>query len=133
MNRILLALALAVGFAAVGMATTPAAAGPSKRATAYTIVLASPNPTLGQYQTFTYVVPNVKSPRIQVVCTQGALGVVYAEAQPADQAFFLGGGASVWKTVGGSASCVATLYSWDFNPTQVFVSYASVSFTAAGA
>jgi hypothetical protein len=95
-------------------------------------------PALGNTLSFNYVlVENVKSPRIQVVCTQDSgATIVYAEAKPANESFTLGGGSSLWLNDGtrshDSAQCVATLYEWDFQPVQTFVSYAVTSFTAAG-
>jgi hypothetical protein len=90
-------------------------------------------PHLGDTVTFSYVLmENVKSPRVQLMCSQnGVTG--YAEAYPAaGNSFRLGGTSSTWLANGGPATCVATLYSWIYTPTEVFVSYATVSFSALG-
>jgi len=90
-------------------------------------------PALGDYVTFTTVIPgNIQTPRVEVLCYQnGVLG--YGEAGSPDWAFQLGGGASLWKTAGGPASCVANLYyfSWKAGqPTTVYL--ATTSFNATG-
>ena len=74
---------------------------------------------------------------VQIVCVQdNPAVVVYASSAPAGQSFLLGGDSSHWLNnplrANRSAECVATLYSWDFTPVQVFIPYASVNFTAAG-
>jgi hypothetical protein len=56
----------------------------------------------------------------------------YAAADSADASFVLGGGSSAWKSLGGPADCVATLYYWDWHPVQRFVPLASMSFAAGG-
>jgi hypothetical protein len=56
----------------------------------------------------------------------------YAAADSADASFILGGGSSAWKSLGGPADCVATLYYWDRHPVQRFVPLASMSFAAGG-
>lgn len=107
-----------------------------------TIVLLTASPALGQVAQFEYTLNNVnecpnggtnKCARIQVICSQNG-NVVYGEAYPATHPFniLLGGGGSVWKTNGGNADCVATLYYWDFHPNQVFKALSSVSFIATG-
>jgi hypothetical protein len=88
-----------------------------------------------------------QNPRIQVNCYQaGAVtsenptGLVYGEARDAEagssnnsQPFApLGGASSDWLTTGGPAECVATLYFWDFHPTQTFVPLAEIAFSAGG-
>ena len=75
-----------------------------------------------------------QNPRIQVVCFKGSQ-VVYGEAQDAQgNAFVLGGGWSDWRDVGGPADCIATLYFWDFHPTQTFNPLAPpIGFHAEGA
>ena len=90
-------------------------------------------PHLGSWVTFTTVYPgNVKTPRVEVVCSQnGAL--VYGEAGSTGDAFLLGGGGSLWLNAGGSASCVANLYYFTWNGGQPGTVYlASTSFNAAG-
>jgi hypothetical protein len=134
MQRIWLALGAMIGIALIAFSATAADAGGPKHAPAGTIAVASGSSLkLGGTVNFTYSAVNVKSPRIQVICSQGDLGVVYGEAYPAGQSFLLGGGGSLWKTGGGQATCVATLYYWDFTPSQIFNPVASVSFMAAGA
>ena len=119
-----------------------ASAGPGKPkphtvSASDSITLMTADPALGKWLTFSYVlVENVKSPRIQVICSQNGT-VVYGEAGPATQSFLLGGASSLWLNDPARrsqpASCVATLYSWDFTPVQVFIPYAwTPDFTAAG-
>lgn len=108
-----------------------------------TIAIASGyTPALGQPLAFDYTVsdmPGGAQPRIQVLCYQGG-ELVYGEARAADpsepinaQPFDpLGGAASVWLTNGGPASCEATLYYWQFHPSQVFHPLATVEFEAGG-
>ena len=137
----ILAAAIALGLTSV-IAAKPVPSG------------AIANPTgdvsLGGAVTFAYTVddlPGNANPRIQVLCYQdvpfdyaypdGSIHtqtdpLVYGEAGPADQAFLLGGGMSVWLLHGGAAECVATLYFWDFHPTQTFVPLAEVAFSAGG-
>ena len=91
-------------------------------------------PRLGEYVTFTWSVdhlPGWATPRIQVICSQDDV-VVYGEAGPAWQSFLLGGGSSDWLTNGGPAVCVATLYYWQFHPSQIFHPLDSVTFAAGG-
>lgn len=133
-------LALLVGSASA-IAAPPVDSG--------TLTLLTPAPSLGQPAVFEYTLaghvnecPNGgtnKCARIQVVCDQPVSpinpdGVVYGEAKPAihPTVFVLGGGSSEWLQVGGPASCIATLYYWDFHPQQTFVPLASVSFTSDG-
>lgn len=90
------------------------------------------SPSLGDEVTFAYAVaqlPKSANPRIQVLCYQGDV-LVYGEAGPAWQVFLLGGASSPWLQVGGAASCVATLYYWQFHPRQVFHHLASITFEA---
>ncbi len=129
--------------AAILLAATPAFAGKPGVGSSSTdsVALATINgmpaagltPHLGDTVTFSYnLMENVKSPRIQVVCSQNGT-MVYGEAYSAiGNSFMLGGSSSTWLSVGGPASCVATLYSWNYTPTQTFVSYASMSFNALG-
>ena len=72
-------------------------------------------PALGDYVTFTTVIPgNVQNPRVEVLCYQnGAL--VYGEAGSPANAFLLGGGGSLWLNAGGGAACVANLYYFTWN------------------
>ena len=113
--------------------TTAEARKPVSGGSTASITLNQADPHLGDWVTFTYVVPGtVSSPRVQVVCYQGGV-MVYGEAGPATQSFLLGGASSQWLTNGGAASCTATVYEWDWHPVQTFVPYASVDFAVAGA
>src|SRR5438094_2962699 len=90
-------------------------------------------PALGDYVTFTTVVPgNVQNPRVEVLCYQNdVLG--YGESGGPDWAFQLGGGASLWKAAGGPASCVANLYYFTWKGGQPATVYlATTSFDATG-
>ena len=96
--------------------------------------LDQPVPALGDWITFTWSVSNLPgwaTPRIQVICSQDDV-VVYGVAGPAWQSFLLGGGSSNWLTNGGPAVCVATLYYWQFHPSQIFHPLDSVTFAAGG-
>jgi hypothetical protein len=98
------------------------------------IALDQNSPALGTTVTFTTSVsglPGWATPRIQIICEQDG-AIVYGEAGPASQGFLLGGAGSEWLRAGGPASCVATLYYWQFHPRQVFHPLASLSFEAAG-
>ena len=114
-----------------------------------TLTLLTASPALGEIASFEYTLNNVnecpnggtnKCARLQVICSQAVSeanpdGIVYGEAMPAVHPtdVLLGGtGISEWLQVGGPADCVATLYYWDFHPSQVFVPLASVSFSAGG-
>lgn len=101
-------------------------------------------PQLGQPLSFIWSLDGAHgnvSPRIQVLAYQDTDAdgqvddLVYGEAYPAGTGFNpLGGGGSLWLTNGGSAHCVATLYSWQqIHGQQTFVPYATVEFDAAGA
>jgi hypothetical protein len=88
---------------------------------------------LGDYVTFTTVVPkNVNNPRIEVLCYQGE-ELVYGEAGAIGDAFLLGGGGSTWKDRGGPAECDANLYyfSWKAN-TPTSTQLATTHFSADG-
>jgi hypothetical protein len=106
-------------------------------------VAAGSDLSLGGVVTFDYTVSggvnecypygSNKCARIQVLCFQAGV-IVYGEAQMAPfHSFLLGGGSSDWKTNGGAVVCEATLYYWDFHPTQTFVPLAEpVLFVAEG-
>jgi hypothetical protein len=57
---------------------------------------------------------------------------VYGEIRPVGQSFTLGGSMSAWVVDGGAAHCTATLFYWDFHPTQTYHFLASTGFDAAG-
>ncbi|HEX6400267.1 MAG TPA: hypothetical protein VF108_07350, partial [Actinomycetota bacterium] len=81
------------------------------------LAAAAGDPSLGDYVTFSTVVPkNVNNPRIEVLCYQAG-ELVFGMAGGTDYAFLLGGGGSTWKDNGGGADCVANLYyfSWKAN------------------
>lgn len=106
------------------------AARKPRQPVASSVVLDQAAPHLGDWITFSFVVPDtVKSPRIQVMCSQDGV-VVFGAADAATASFELGGGSSPWRTNGGAADCVATLYEWDWRPVQTFVPYAQVAFSA---
>ena len=90
-------------------------------------------PALGDRVTFTTVIPtNVRNPRVEVLCYQNG-SLVYGEAGAPADAFLLGGGASLWLTSGGAASCVANLYYFTWKAGQPATTYlATTSFDAAG-
>jgi hypothetical protein len=56
---------------------------------------------------------------------------VYGEIRPVNQTFTLGGSISAWVLDGGPAHCVATVFYWDFHPTQTYHFLASTQFDAA--
>ena len=92
------------------------------------------DPVLGDVVTFTWQVSNLPGwaePRIQVVCYQGTT-LVFGTAAPANDPVLLGGAASDWRTNGGPAECIATLYYWRFHPRQEFNLLANNSFSARG-
>ena len=91
------------------------------------------DPNLGDWVTFSTVVPrNVNNPRIEVLCSQGGV-LVYGAAGAVDEAFQLGGGSSPWKDAGGPAECRANLFyfSWKANTPSSTV-LASTWFSAGG-
>jgi hypothetical protein len=99
-----------------------------------TIALDQASPALGDTVTFTWTATGLKPkqvPRIQIVCSQDGV-VTYAAADSADAGFVLGAGSSAWKSTGGPADCVATLYYWDWKPYQRSVPLASLNFAAGG-
>lgn len=132
---------LAIAATLFGLIAVTASAAPA--APSGTIAIADGySPALGQDLLFDYTVgdlPGWANPRIQVMCYQDG-ELVYGEARAADpsepvnaQPFApLGGGSSQWLTNGGPAECEATLYYWQFHPSQVFHPLASISFTAGG-
>ena len=91
-------------------------------------------PVLGDWVSFTVTFAKQVErygPRVQLICYQGTT-LVYGEAGPYEQSFLLGGGSSIWRTVGGSANCVADLYYWSYTGgQQQFNWLASTQFTAA--
>ena len=133
MKRYVLAAVLAVSvFGATAMIgnTAEAKRPPSVQVEA-TISINETDVALGDWVTFRTTNVTSRSPRIQVMCYQGG-ALVYGMALAASEAFELGGGSSDWRTNGGEADCVATLYEWDWRPVQTFVPYATVSFHAGG-
>lgn len=79
-----------------------------------TISLNEASPSLGDEITFTVtgVPKNVQNPRIEVLAYQDGQ-LVYGEAGGIDHTFLLGGNVdrgSIWREVGGPATCVANLY-----------------------
>ena len=111
-------------------------------ATGTIAIAAGYTPQLGQPLAFDITTDGLKGnqkARVQIMAYQAVTednpdGIVYGEARPAGEDFTpLGGGSSEWLTNGGSAECVATLYYWDFHPTQTFVPLADpITFSAAG-
>jgi hypothetical protein len=106
---------------------------------------ASVQPSLGSTVTFTVSVPkNINNPRVELMCHQAG-SVVYGETGSVAQAtgdgtdplgysgFLLGGGGSIWLTVGGPADCTASLFYFGQHAgTQTFNVLASTSFSAGG-
>ena len=91
------------------------------------------DPHLGDWVTFSTVVPkNVNNPRIEVLCSQDGK-LTYGAAGAVDESFQLGGGSSAWRDAGGPADCVANLFffSWKANTPSSTV-LASTSFSAGG-
>ena len=87
-------------------------------------------PRLGDWVTFSATYPKQVEKydvSVQVVCYQDRK-IVYAESRPWEQSFLLGGFASEWLTVGGTADCVADLYYWTFGGGQKFHWLASTNF-----
>jgi hypothetical protein len=125
-----LALTAAPAFAARGGGGKLAPSGPS-------IKVDQSSPALGSSVTFTSSYPgSTKNPRIQVMCYQNGQ-LVYGEAGAADHIFLLGGNpdrGSIWRMVGGSASCTADLFDliWNGNNPQQVAWLATTSFNAAG-
>ena len=106
------------------------AARPIKTAPAPQIILNATDPHLGDTVTFTTIYPDTaKNPLVGVVCSQNG-APVFSAAVPVGQSIKLGGSSSQWTATGGAATCIATLYSWDFRPYQTFVQYAQMSFNA---
>ena len=91
---------------------------------------AATKPALGDYVTFTTVIPsNVQNPRVEVLCYQNDV-LVYGESNGPDWAFQLGGASSLWLANGGPASCVANLYYFTSHSTAVYL--ATTNFDATG-
>ena len=127
MSRILAGLALALFLA------SPVSA-------ASAISLDQPSPSLGSTVTFSTTVDparydcvgHARCARIEVLCYQSG-SLVYGEAGALDHTFRLGGGGSIWLTVGGPADCIANLFRFDNSgPVQTYVLFASTSFAAGG-
>jgi hypothetical protein len=91
-------------------------------------------PRLGGNVHFLTIVPSgVKNPRIDLYCYQGStLGWAVAGANT--DVFKMGGDSSLWKQVGGSATCQANLYYWTNQGTQAETYHllASTAFSALG-
>lgn len=108
---------------------------PPKEQSGTIAIAAGSDLRLGGWVSFDWTAENLKGnqdPRIQVTAKQGE-EVVYAAADPAGARFLLGGGSSLWLQRGGSASCEAILYYWDWHPQQTFVPLAEpIYFEAAG-
>jgi hypothetical protein len=106
---------------------------------------ASVQPSLRSTVTFTVSVPkNINNPRVELMCYQAG-SVVYGETGSVAQAtadgtdplgysgFLLGGGGSIWLTVGGPADCTASLFYFGQHAgVQTFNALASTSFSAGG-
>lgn len=88
-------------------------------------------PTLGSSVAFGSTYPKgTKNPWVSLTCYQGT-SVVYVEGGLADHVFLLGGGSSVWLSVGGSADCTAELGDLYWRGGQEYYTYlATTSFTA---
>ena len=101
---------------------------PGGSGTAASLKLNQTDPRLGDLVNFTYSGTS-KEPRIQIACYQGGLNVTFAVDQAASTWFLLGGSSSEWKTNGGSADCVAYLYTRNIVDGTI----ARTSFTAGPA
>jgi hypothetical protein len=120
--------------AAALVATWGGTAGAAVTTGAPAIHIDQANPHLGDTVTFTVSVPKqIKNPRIQVSCFKGTT-MGWSTAGSVTESFKLGGDSSLWKTLGGDASCEAILYYWINKPNQpqTFVSLATTTFAAAG-
>lgn len=113
-SRALMATAVAVAMIALPAATL-AKGGGSGGGTTPWIALASVNgaapvhPTLGSWVGFAAGYPSTtKNPWVSLTCVEGST-IVYVEGGSPTHTFLLGGGSSVWLTVGGSATCTAEL------------------------
>lgn len=94
---------------------------------------ATTQPSLGSSVAFLSGYPtNVKNPRIEVLCYQGA-DLVYGEAGSVDHTFLLGGASSDWLRVGGAAACTANLFYFGSHAGhQTYNRLATTSFSAGG-
>jgi len=105
----------AIAAALLAVPASTLAKGNSGGSTTPWITLASVNggapvyPTLGSSVKFATGYPSTtKNPWVSVVCYQGS-ALVYGEGNTPSSTFVLGGAASTWLTVGGSAECTAEL------------------------
>ena len=100
------------------------------------IALNETDVALGDAITFTTTVANnVRNPRIEVLAYQDGV-LVYGEAGGTDDTFVLGGnvdGGSIWRNVGGPATCIANLYYFTHKANTPGVVYlAADGFEAGG-
>lgn len=120
---------------AIVVAVVPATAQAGKPAPAAgaSITLNESDPHLGGTVSFTTVYDSrIKSPRVEVRCTQQG-EVVYADAAAVGTVFTLGSVWSPWVERGGAASCTATLYHFTYKGVQQsIVVHARTAFDAAG-
>ena len=129
---------------AVGVAAAPAPKAtttsivlnvPSTQVTAFAGAEATTFPALGDWITFTVTLAKqVQNPRILINCYQNG-ELVYGEGGAYNQAFMLGGSASIWVYEHSTepATCVATLFYWsNQGGGQKFVTLADTQFEAAG-
>ena len=122
----------AVAGASVGAASIAPAAKRPRATSTPSVTLATPDPRLGSYVTFNYVV-DARDPRIAIRCYQND-ALVYAEALDAGETFQLGGAVSDWQRAGGAAHCTVQLFSiaWKPGQPQEVTTYAWSEFDAAG-
>src|SRR5262245_26864377 len=127
LRRLFAALTVPAILAVVSMAAAGAAPkhGGSGGSSPTFAVAPSSDLRLGGAVSFVYST-TASAPRVEIDCYQptDASGLasfvpghgyfVYAEARAASDSFTLGGSMSAWTMNGGSASCVAQLYYWDF-------------------
>ena len=124
----ILGAVIVLGAAAWSASTADAAGkrGGGQTGGTASITLNQTDPHLGDLVTFA---TNAGS-RITVACYQGGLGnMVYAADQPTGTAFLLGGGNSLWQSLGGDAVCYAWLYTRNLSNGAL----ATAIFAAAGA
>ncbi len=144
-THIVLALAEAgmAAILAVGLVAGTAFAGKGGGTTATPwIALASvdgntsaalPQPSLGSSVGFAAGYPkNTKNPWVSLSCYQDGT-LVYGEGGKVDHTFVLGGGSSLWLSVGGSATCTAEFGDLYWKGGYEYYTYlATTSFSAGG-
>ena len=109
--------------------------GNTTASTTASISINQVDPHLGDTVTFTTAYPaGSKNLRVQVMCSQADVVVVFGAAGGPGFPFVLGGAASDWRTYGGDAQCHADLFDlvWNGNNAQQVTFLASTDFQAFG-